>query len=248
MRAASAAPAIVRRTVVDSTQTVAFDLAARGAPDGSVVVADFQTAGRGRRGRSWQAAPGSALLLSLVLRPRLLPDALPALSLATAVAVAEAIRATAGADARLKWPNDVLVGERKVAGILLEARHEPDVVVVAGIGINLRPDAIPPALAARATCLGAGVDREALLRAVLAAVDRWRRRLEAEGFEPVRARWLALSDAVGRRVERDGVAGLVVGLDADGALLVEDAGGVQRVRAGEVGWGPPGEDVDAARH
>lgn len=229
-------PAVVRLGTVGSTQTEAFALAARGAPDGTVVVADHQRAGRGRRGRSWLDAAGQSLLVSIVVRPRLAPPRLPLLSYAAAVAVAEAL-AGAGLAARLKWPNDVLVGGRKIAGILLETRGPGPVATVVGIGINVGRDAVPPGLADRATSVeaeGGAADREALLRGLLGAFDAWRRRLEAEGFDPVRVRWLALSDTVGRQVAVDGARGTAVDLDADGALVLEAAGARRRVVAGEL--------------
>ncbi|OLD83955.1 MAG: biotin--[acetyl-CoA-carboxylase] ligase, partial [Candidatus Rokubacteria bacterium 13_1_20CM_4_70_13] len=113
---------VVRLSVVESTQTTAFGLAARGAPDGTVVVADHQSAGRGRRGRSWNDAPGTSLLASILVRPRIAPALLATFSIATAVAVAEALRRATGIEARLKWPNDVLARGRKLAGILVETR------------------------------------------------------------------------------------------------------------------------------
>ena len=118
----SALGVVVRLDTVDSTQSVAFALAERGAADRTVVVADQQLAGRGRRGRTWSAPTGTSLLASIIVRPRLPQALLSTLSLTTAVAAAEALRRVAHVDARLKWPNDVLVSGRKIAGILLESR------------------------------------------------------------------------------------------------------------------------------
>lgn len=243
--APASTPPIVRRGRVDSTQTVAFTLAAQGAPDRTVVVADSQAAGRGRRGRTWQDEPGASLLTSIIVRPRLAPARLPALSLATGVAVAEALAAVAGLAARLRWPNDVMVGARKIAGILLETRMlaespaaAPAPVVVVGIGVNLAQRRFSPDLETRATSVaretGRAVERDVTLAAVLAAFDGWRHRLEREGFAPVRARWLTLSDTIGQPVTVEGVHGVAVGLDDDGALLVRTDGTVRRVVAGEL--------------
>ena len=243
------APTIVRCGRVDSTQTIVFALAADGAPDRTVVVADSQTAGRGRRGRAWYDAPRESLLCSILLRPRLAPAALPTLSLTAAVAVAEALARVAGITPRLKWPNDVVVSGRKIAGILLEARlpaaspaspspGEPAPVVALGIGINVAQRAFPPELAARATSLrlaGGDVDRDTVLSALLDVFDGWRARLEREGFSPVRARWRELADTLGRRVSVDGLTGVAVDVDDDGALLVDDGFGRRRVTAGVVG-------------
>jgi BirA family biotin operon repressor/biotin-[acetyl-CoA-carboxylase] ligase len=241
MRPTAAAPSIVRLDRVESTQTIAFALAAEGAPEGTVVVADSQGAGRGRRGRAWVDEPGASLLASIVMRPRLEPARLPGLSLAAAVAVADALTRTAGVTPRLKWPNDVLVGGRKLAGILLESRLAGDrATTVVGIGVNLTQRVFPADLAQTATSLwlvsGRRVDRDSLLAALLDALGDWRGRLERQGFAPVRARWCALADTLGRAVSVDGVTGIAVDVDADGALVVADADGRRcRVVSGEVG-------------
>ena len=234
---------IVRCGRVESTQPIAFALAGDGAPDRTVVVADSQAAGRGRRGRVWQDEPGASLLVSIVLRPRLPPARLPTLSLTAGVALAEALAGTAALAARLKWPNDVLVDGRKLAGILLESRLEPAgsaaPIVALGIGVNLAQRAFPPELAERATSVrlagGRAVDRDTLLAALLERLDHWRGRLETEGFEPVRVRWRELADTLGRAVSVDGIHGVAVDVDDDGALLVEDEHRVRRrVVAGDV--------------
>jgi BirA family biotin operon repressor/biotin-[acetyl-CoA-carboxylase] ligase len=154
------------------------------------------------------------------------------------VAVGEALRALTGLDARLKWPNDVLTHGRKIAGILLESRIGAEPLVVAGIGINLRQRSFPPEVAGSATSValesGRDVDPETLLGAVLEAFDRWRTRLEGEGFAPLRERWLALADTIGRTVSVAGLEGVAVDLDADGALVLREAHGEHHVVAGEL--------------
>ena len=225
---------IVRLPSVDSTQIYAARLAAHGAPDGTAVVAETQTRGRGRRGREWHDAPGSCLLLSVILRSSLPAARLPLLSLASAVAVAEALIAVAGVDARLKWPNDVQVRGRKIAGILLERRGD---AIVLGIGVNVMQPALVPELDAVATSIArehGHTDREALLAEVLDRVGQWRARLEREGFTPLRARWTALATTPGRYVTAEGVSGVARGLDSDGALIIETAAGATRVLAGDV--------------
>ncbi|MGH7275807.1 MAG: biotin--[acetyl-CoA-carboxylase] ligase [Candidatus Rokuibacteriota bacterium] len=237
---------------VESTQAVAFTLAAEGAADGTVVVADHQSAGRGRRGHVWTDAPGTSLLASILVRPRAPLALWPAFSPTTAVAVAEALRQTSGLETRLKWPNDVLAGGRKIAGILLESRGgTADPVLIIGVGINLAQREFAPELADRATSValetGRAPERDALLDVLLEEFDAWRARLEAEGFEPVRSRWLALGETIGRRVTIDGVTGVAVGLDADGALLLEEHGRVRRVVAGEVAGATPAPEGRADR-
>ena len=233
-----AAPALVRLGRVDSTQTVAFALAADGAADRTVVVAQAQTAGRGRRGRLWLDEPGASLLTSIILRPRLEPARLPTLSLAAGVAVVEALERVTGLKPRLKWPNDVLVDGRKLAGILLESRISPSPLVVLGIGVNLAQRVFPADLAERATSVrlatGRRVDADALLTALLESLDAWRTRLETEGWAPIRERWRALTETLGRRVSIDGVEGVAVDVDEDGALIVAEGDVRRRVVAGEV--------------
>jgi len=244
------APLVVTLKRVDSTQRVAFALAADGALDGTVVVADVQTAGRGRHGRVWEATSGTSLLASIVRRPRLPVARFPLLSLVTAVAVAEALEQIAGLTTRLKWPNDVLVDDRKLAGILLESRLGPAPVVVIGVGINLSQRRFTGPLVRRATSVfletGRLLDRDAALAALVSALDTWHTRLEAEGFEPARARWRARSATLGRVVEVDGTVGTAVDLDHDGALVLDTGAGRRRVWAGETR--PIGEDDDAPRH
>jgi BirA family transcriptional regulator, biotin operon repressor / biotin---[acetyl-CoA-carboxylase] ligase len=249
----SAEPAIVRLDQVDSTQTVAFALAERGAPDRTVVIADQQAAGRGRRGRLWQAPPRTSLLASILVRSRLPQALLATLSPTTAVATAEALRRVAPLSPRLKWPNDVLVGGRKIAGILLESRSvaSAEPVLVIGVGVNLGQREFPPELAGRATSValeaGRPVDRDTLLAALLEEFDAWRARLEGEGFGPVRERWKSLSDTIGRRVTVDGVSGTATDLDADGALLIDAGDGVRRVIAGEISTDEMTGEAHAAR-
>ena len=238
---------IVHLPRVDSTQTTIFDLAAQSAPDRTVVVADYQAAGRGRRGRAWDAPPGTSLLTSILVRPRGTPERWGGYSLVSAVAVADALARVAGLSARLKWPNDVLIRGRKIAGILLESRMPAagaggaaaSGVIAVGIGVNLGQRSFPAGLAARATSVTLeterSVDRDAMLAALLDAFDHWRAALERDGLPPIRARWLSLADTIGRRVSVDGITGVAVDLDIDGALVLQDGERRHRVVAGEVG-------------
>ena len=210
-----------------STNDRARALAAAGAPHGTLVTTGHQTAGRGRQGRTWSAPPGSALLCSLVLREH---D--PLLPLRAGLAVAD----VAGPDARVKWPNDVLLGGRKVAGILVEARAAEGWAVL-GIGVNvaLDPDALPAEVRARAATLGRGPeDVERTLDELLA-------RLAARLGEPADAALEALRAHDALRdapVRWSGGAGTGAGIDDAGALLVRlDDGSVRRLEAGEVHLG-----------
>ena len=227
---------IIRLPAVDSTQSYAAARAREGASDGTVVVTDTQTAGRGRRGRLWHDVPGASLLVSIVVRSSLPLSRLPTLSLAAGIAVVDALAAV-GVDARLKWPNDALVGGRKIAGILLE-RHGDAIVL--GVGINVRSVAMPGDVAARATSVvaeGGAADREALLTALVEAFARWRAVLEREGFEPVRQRWTERAAMLGHRITADGIEGTALGIDGDGALLIATKAGTRRVVSGDVAFG-----------
>jgi len=231
---------VVRLATVDSTQSEIFRLAEAGAADGTVVVADTQRSGRGRRGRGWHDVPGESVLVSLLVRPRLAVAALPQLSFVAAVAVAEALEATTRLTPRLKWPNDVLARGRKVAGILLESRSggAEGPAVVIGIGVNLAQRAFPEELADRATSVlletGRAPERDAVLEALLESFERWRGRLERDGFAAVRDAWLARTETLGRRVRVEGISGTAVDIGEDGALLVDEGGRVRRVISGEL--------------
>jgi BirA family transcriptional regulator, biotin operon repressor / biotin---[acetyl-CoA-carboxylase] ligase len=206
----------VHHRVTDSTNERARALAAAGAPHGTLVTADAQTAGRGRQGRQWLASPGAALLMSLVLRePR---DALP---LAAAVAVCEALPG----EAAIKWPNDIWLQRRKVAGILVEGRPQEGWAVL-GVGVNVHE---PPPLE-HVTSLGGAIGVEALLARVLVALDRWLR----EPLPVVLAAWRSRDALLGQRVRWENGSGKGAGIDEDGALLVETGAGRVALQAGEV--------------
>ena len=233
------------RPRVGSTNDVAAELAGRGAPHGTVVVADEQTAGRGRHGNRWSSPPGAGLYLSVLLRT----DSPPVLTLVAGVAVAEALVRAAGLDAMLEWPNDVVVEasgrRRKVAGILAEASTEGDRVgrVLVGIGINLRDGAWPPEVASRAGSVegltGRPVDRAVLLVEVLAALAARCGELEAGRVPALLRRWEALAPASrGAPVEwSEGPVrrrGVTEGVDEQGALIVRVDGCRERLSGGEV--------------
>jgi BirA family biotin operon repressor/biotin-[acetyl-CoA-carboxylase] ligase len=229
---------------VGSTNDVARELLRLGAPARVVVHARAQTKGRGRDGRSWISAPGD-LYLSIGLRPRGRPGDVALLGFATAVAVAETVDAFAGAagPARIKWPNDVLLAGRKIAGILLEsdgARPDGVDALVVGVGINVGGDPAGtriPATSLRLAGANAGVDE--VLEAFLACFDRHYRAWEDEGFAPVRTAWLArahgLGDPVVARLPGATLEGRFAGLGPDGALLLDQGGGaVRHIHAGDV--------------
>jgi BirA family biotin operon repressor/biotin-[acetyl-CoA-carboxylase] ligase len=219
---------------------VAASLVAEGAPHGVVVAAREQTAGRGRRGATWESPPGAGLYFSFIARPTAQQVSL--VTLAAGVGVCEAVAKAAGLEPLLKWPNDLLVGRRKLAGILAEGHaigsSEPAIVI--GVGVNVLRAAHPPDLAARATSLeeelGRSVDRDTLLNEIVVALDR---RLVALSDDPgdILRSWRASSpSSVGTRVEWDGRHGVTAGIDDSGALLVNTSAGVERIIAGHLHW------------
>lgn len=243
-------------TVVETTGSTNADLAARaagGAPEGTVLAAEEQRAGRGRMGRAWVSPPRSSIMVSVLLRPAGVPPARRGwLPLLAGVAAATAVRTTTTIPAGLKWPNDLLVNEAKLAGILAEQSGD---AIVVGLGLNVSttaaelPDTGPGAPPATSLQLaGAGApdtDRTALLAALL---EEFARRYQAwTGTQPpgdpeasgLRAAYLELSTTVGRevRVERpagQSTTGQATGVDAAGRLIVEGPGGTEAVSAGDV--------------
>jgi BirA family transcriptional regulator, biotin operon repressor / biotin---[acetyl-CoA-carboxylase] ligase len=227
----------------DSTNDEAARLARAGARHGTIVTARAQRAGRGRDGRAWSSPRDSGLYLSAVLRPPLPLVDVPPMTLAIGIGLCDAARAV-GAAALLKWPNDALVRDKKLAGVLLEAHsqgHRLDAVVV-GIGVNLAPGGLPPDLAATAITLaeaaGAPVDRAVFLEHLLANVERWIDRYIASGLPAIAPAWhdrMATGIAARATVAGLELRGEVAGLDGDGALLLRDGGGhLHRVRSGDV--------------
>jgi BirA family transcriptional regulator, biotin operon repressor / biotin---[acetyl-CoA-carboxylase] ligase len=231
----------------ESTNQVAFRLAEEGAPEGTVVIADAQSAGKGRLGRVWISPPGVNLYCSIVLRPPISPVAACQLTFLSVVAVARAIENCTTLAPQIKWPNDILVSGRKVAGLLNEMNAETEKVnfVVLGIGVNLNMKLAQLGEGVRhpATSLleesGVEVDRSAFARALLTELDRLYDRFLSEGEGPVRAEWLERSAIRGRQVRVSCGArefgGVVQGVDAFGALLVQTPDGVlETVLSGDV--------------
>jgi BirA family biotin operon repressor/biotin-[acetyl-CoA-carboxylase] ligase len=213
----------VHHRLTDSTSERAKELAAAGAPHGTVVTADEQTAGRGRQGRVWTAPPGSSVLMSLVLRE--LDELLP---LTAAVAICEALPVGAA----IKWPNDVWIDRRKVAGILVEGRPQEGWAVL-GVGLNVTTDAFPPDIAETATSLrlaGVQATPESVLGGLLASLSRWL------GAQPdaVLAAWRARDALKGERIRWADGEGIAEGIDDSGALLVQTRDGPVTLEAGEV--------------
>ena len=229
---------------VPSTNDLAAALAESGAREGCVVVANGQSAGRGRLGRSWASPSGAGLYVSLVLRPA--EHALPLLTIAAGVGVADGIQTATGLVPDLKWPNDVFVGGRKAAGVLAEATSSAaGTYVVLGFGINVSPAAYPPEVADRATSLerevGRAVDRGLLLTECLCGLAERYQDLTSGRREAVLEAWRGRAASMrGRSVQWNEAGGVREGvaesIDDTGALVVRTSAGLARVTAGELRW------------
>jgi BirA family biotin operon repressor/biotin-[acetyl-CoA-carboxylase] ligase len=217
------------RASVASTNDDAKAAAAAGDPGRLIITATEQTAGRGRLGRQWLSPPGN-LYASLLIRPTVATAVAGQLSLLAGVAAAEAIDTP---DIRLKWPNDLMIGDAKCGGILVEAGSLANGMLdwaVIGIGVNLVPVAGAPSAVASTT-----LDADQLAHRLVEAIDRWIERWLAEGLAPVRAAWLARAWRFGDTLTAGPATGRFVDLADDGALVLETPSGRQRVTAGAVG-------------
>jgi BirA family biotin operon repressor/biotin-[acetyl-CoA-carboxylase] ligase len=239
-------PEVIRYESLPSTNTEAARLAAEGAAEGLCVVAVEQTAGRGRLQRSWLSPKGAGLYFSALLRPSMPVNQWSLITFMAALAVSDALRDACELKTDIKWPNDLLAGERKICGILAEAiETEKGRAVVVGIGINLTKEAFPPNLNEVAISVEEATtkrpDREVLLAALLRAFSSWYLLLQQSGGQQqILEAWASRSSfAKGKRVKvtngNEVVTGITGGVESDGALRVEtDTEGVRIIRAGDV--------------
>lgn len=232
---------------IDSTNTQARLFADQGAAQGEIVIAESQTRGRGRLDRRWESPPFTNLYFSIILRPNLSPKNAAQITLVAAVALADTLGSFLPCSACIKWPNDILVSGKKLAGILTEAacmRERIEYVILGiGVNVNFRAEAMPEDLRQRATSMAdlmtKNVSRESVLARLIQDLDRCYGELEETGFEALRPRWEALFCLRGRRVRvelgGEALTGRAVGIDPEGALVVEDQRGrLHRVIAGDV--------------
>src|SRR5205085_7870125 len=239
-------PRLLRFESLPSTNTELARLASEGADEGLSIVADEQTAGRGRLQRAWSSAKGAGLYFSILLTPTIPQDHWPLITFVAALAVADALHEASDLQTDIKWPNDLLSGERKICGILAEAIDTPTGrAVIVGIGINLTQHAFPAELAHVATSVaeatGFPAEREMILGALLRALSRWYSLLhESDGREKTVAAWCSRSSyANGKLVQVNNAdevwQGITSGIEPDGALrLKTDSGQIKLLRAGDV--------------
>ena len=233
----------------DSTNLRAKAMAADGAPEGTLVIAEEQTQGRGRRGRDWFSPPGAGVYLSLIIRPDILPQEAPRFALLTAAAVAEAVREITTLETKIKWPNDILIGGRKLGGILTEISMEMDkveyMIVGLGLNVNLAREAFPSDLQGLGTSIhaemGRPLPRLPLVRRILERFEETYNEYQRNGFASIRRRWQDFMDMSGRKVAVDAMGrrftGEVMDFDEDGYLVVrEHNGGPVRLFSGDVSF------------
>ncbi|OGP71364.1 MAG: biotin--[acetyl-CoA-carboxylase] ligase [Deltaproteobacteria bacterium RBG_13_58_19] len=232
-----------------STNDLAKELGSRNAPEGTLVVAESQSRGRGRLGRDWDSPPGLGLYVSLLLRPPLPPTEMPRITLTVAVAVVRALKRAAGVAPGIKWPNDLLVQGKKVGGILTEMETESDRIrhLVVGLGLNVNNREFPPPLHLTATSLalatGASFSRRLILQAWLEEFEALYDLFLNQDFAVILEEWRQYNVTLGRTVTvRQGpreISGLALEVAGDGALLIrQETGEIVRVTSGEIAPGP----------
>lgn len=228
---------------LDSTNSTAYGLAEKGASDGTCLIAEHQRGGKGRLGRSWSSPRAQNILMSVVLRPRITALDAPRVTLAAAVCVARAVEQETGLRPRIKWPNDLLLAERKLCGILTEMHAETDRVsfIIVGIGLNVNSDPadLPAGSTSLAAATGAGLRRAPLVRAILTELDTAYQNIKDGAFEGIATAWEDYSGTTGQRVIAHlpgrTIQGAAQGIDSDGALWIRTDSGLQeRVLTGDV--------------
>jgi BirA family transcriptional regulator, biotin operon repressor / biotin---[acetyl-CoA-carboxylase] ligase len=232
---------------IDSSNEEAYRLALKGASEGEIVIAESQDKGRGRLGRVWVSPPFLNLYVSVILRPPIPPDQASLITLVTAVAAAEAIHVFSGLRPTIKWPNDIFLAGRKIAGLLNEIHSETDRIhfVVLGIGVNLNMDdgQFPEPLRSTATSLrielGTTVSRKLFLRSLLGVLEKWYEVFLREGSGPVLEAWREWAQIRGKPVKISSFGQILFGraldIDGEGKLIVEtESGERKRIVAGDV--------------
>ena len=240
--------AVISYKKVDSTNDVAYKLAENGIAEGTVILAEEQAKGRGRHGRRWLSPARGGVYMSCVLRPEIAPNEMPRITLLAAVAVAKSVRDVTGLGAMIKWPNDIVVNNRKVCGILTEIKAEQDrcdfVVIGIGVNVNTKPERLPKGASSlkeelRRAGRPTDVSRIELTRKILEKMEEDYLMLKEKGFEPIIEEWKRLSAMLGSRVkvvlQNRNFEGQALNIDPDGALVVRlDSGVLEKVSSGDI--------------
>lgn len=232
---------------IGSTQNLAHDAAQADAPDGTLIIAEEQTAGKGRLSRPWNSAARKGIWMSLIIRPALMPQQAPQMTLVAAVAIVRAIENVAGIEATIKWPNDIMLNGKKITGILTELQSEPDRVkaIILGIGMNVNQDEedFPLELQEIATSLkmnsGRHIDRAQLIAEILGFIELYTKMYEKHGFGPIKLLWEGYSNITGKRIRavmlNETVEGTALGISEEGLLELQlDNGGVRGIYSADI--------------
>lgn len=238
---------IVYYDSVVSTQKIAHELSQNGEKEGTIVVADEQTGGKGRMARSWHSPKEKGIWMSMIVRPKIPIHKTPQLTLLTAVALVEGIEEATGLQASIKWPNDVLINGKKVAGILTELVAEADQVhsVIIGIGINVNqrsedfPDAIRSTASSMALEKGEPIHRATVIQKFLKAFEKWYETYLKHGFKPLKLMWESYTISLHKEIRARTLAGTIVGkalgINEEGALLIETPEGtIEKVYSADI--------------
>lgn len=230
-----------------STQNIAHDAAQAGAHDGTLIVSEEQTAGKGRLSRPWNSAAQKGIWMSLIVRPSLMPQQAPQMTLVAAVAIVRAIENVTGTEATIKWPNDIMINGMKMTGILTELQSEPDRVkaIILGIGMNVNQDEedFPLELKGIATSLkiayGSRIDRAKLIAEILAFLELYTNMYEKHGFGPIKLLWEGYSNIAGKRIRavmlNETVEGIALGISEEGLLELRlDNGTVRGIYSADI--------------
>lgn len=231
----------------DSTQILAHDAAQTGVPDGTLIVAEEQTAGKGRLSRPWSSAAHKGIWMSLIVRPSLMPQQAPQMTLVAAVAIVRAIENITGIEATIKWPNDILIDGKKMTGILTELQSEPDRVkaIILGIGMNVNQDEddFPEELKDIATSLKIEgrkpIDRAKMIAEILSFIESYTKMYEKHGFGPIKLLWEGYSNIAGKRIRavmlNETVEGTAIGISEEGLLELQlDNGTVRGIYSADI--------------
>jgi len=229
-----------------STNNRAYELAEKGEPEGTLVVAETQTSGKGRLGRKWISPKGGGIYFSLILRPDMETDKVPVITLVAAVSIQKAIKKICGINAGIKWPNDILIGDKKVCGILCEIKAQPDMVnfLILGVGINVNTPLkkIPPPATSLKKETSRSISRIKLMRQILTEIEKDYLKLKKNGFKTLRTECKKLSTVLKKRIKVNEhyhiVEGIAVDIDEKGALIIRTkTGEKKRIFSGDVNIG-----------
>ncbi|RYG73590.1 biotin--[acetyl-CoA-carboxylase] ligase [Lentibacillus lipolyticus] len=240
---------MVHKQMADSTQTIAHQEALNGAPNGTVVIADQQTQGKGRMERQWHSAKGKGIWMSIILRPDLNPGLAPQLTLMTAAVVAEVLTVHTPANPKIKWPNDILLNHKKAAGILTEMQAEQDRIqyVVIGIGLNVNQmeTDFPDPLKEKATSIrqetGKSCHTTNLIQQILGRFEQVYATFMQNGFSPIKSKWEYYGYKIGEKIRirtpRNSLDAVLLGIAEDGALLARTSDKeIKKIYSGEIEW------------